>query len=115
MNPSLEYGGGEMISTSADLARFFDALLGGKLTSASTLKQMRATHPAGEGMGYGLGLQKFDLTCGKSVYGHSGAIFGYLTYALRSDEGRTLVISANPNTGQIPADALPKALATVFC
>ncbi|MEV0381600.1 serine hydrolase domain-containing protein [Nonomuraea sp. NPDC050643] len=115
INPSLEYGAGEMISTTADLARFFDALMSGRLTSASALKQMRATAPAGEGMGYGLGLQEFKLTCGKSVYGHSGGIFGYLTYALRSDEGRTLVLSANPYTGDIPADALPKALATVFC
>lgn len=115
INPSLEYGAGEMISTTADLTRFFDALMGGKLTSASALKQMRTTRAAGEGMGYGLGLQEFQLTCGKSVYGHSGGIFGYLTYALRSDEGRTLVISANPYTGQVPADALPKALATVFC
>ncbi|TMR94552.1 serine hydrolase domain-containing protein [Nonomuraea basaltis] len=115
INPSLEYGAGEMISTTADLARFFDALMSGKLTSASALKQMRATRPAGAGMGYGLGLQEFKLTCGKSVYGHSGGIFGFLTYALRSDEGRTVVISANPYTGQVPADALPKALATVFC
>ncbi|WP_262495923.1 serine hydrolase [Nonomuraea sp. SYSU D8015] len=115
INPSLEYGAGEMISTTADLTRFFQALMSGELTSASALKQMRTMRQAGEGMGYGLGLQEFELTCGKSVYGHSGGIFGYLTYALRSDDGRTVVISANPYTGQVPADALPKALATVFC
>ncbi|MFC5829720.1 serine hydrolase domain-containing protein [Nonomuraea insulae] len=115
VNPSLEYGAGEMISTTADLARFFDALLSGKLTSASALKQMRTTRPAGEGMGYGLGLQEFEVSCGKSVYGHSGGVFGYLTYALRSDDGRTLVLSANPYTGEVPADALDKALTSVFC
>ncbi|MER6951535.1 serine hydrolase domain-containing protein [Nonomuraea sp. NPDC000554] len=115
MNPSLEFGAGEMISTTADLATFFDALLGGKLTSQSALKQMRATLPASDGMRYGLGLQEFRLPCGGSVYGHSGGTFGYLTYVLRSDSGRTLVLSANPYTGQTPADALPKALGTVFC
>ncbi|TDE46216.1 class A beta-lactamase-related serine hydrolase [Nonomuraea mesophila] len=115
INPSLEYGAGEMISTTADLSRFLDALLGGKLTSASGLKQMRATRPAGDGLDYGLGLQKFGTTCGKSLYGHSGAIFGYLTYALRSDDGRTLVLSGNPYSGATPADALQKALDTTFC
>ncbi|MFI9842439.1 serine hydrolase domain-containing protein [Nonomuraea sp. NPDC051941] len=115
MNPSLEFGAGEMISTTADLARFFDALLGGKLVGRSALEQMRATKTAGAGMGYGLGLQEFKLTCGKSVYGHSGGTFGYLTYALRSDSGRTLVISANPYTGNAPADTLQKALTTTFC
>ncbi|MBF8191314.1 beta-lactamase family protein [Nonomuraea sp. K274] len=115
VNPSLEYGAGEMISTTGDLATFFDALLSGRLTSKAALGQMRATRPAGDGMGYGLGLQEFKLTCGKSVYGHSGGTFGYLTYALRSDEGRTLVLSANPYRGDPPADALDKALTSTFC
>ncbi|MGP3935285.1 serine hydrolase domain-containing protein [Nonomuraea sp. KM88] len=115
INPSLEYGAGEMISTTADLARFLDALLGGKLTSTSALKQMRTTQPVADGMGYGLGLQKFDLTCGKSVHGHSGGVFGYITYALRSDDGRTLVMSGNPYSETASADALQKALDTVFC
>jgi D-alanyl-D-alanine carboxypeptidase len=115
MNPSLEYGAGEIISTTADLATFYDALLGGKLTSQGALKQMRTLRDAGHGMGYGLGLQAFPLPCGGKVYGHSGGTFGYLTYALRSDAGRTLVLSANPYTGELPGDALAKALKTVFC
>lgn len=115
MNPSLEYGAGEIISTTADLATFLDALLGGKLTSGQALKQMRTLEDAGRGMGYGLGLQAFPLPCGGKVYGHSGGTFGYLTYALRSDSGRTLVLSGNPYSGEVPADALPKVLATAFC
>lgn len=115
MNPSLEYGAGEMISTAKDLATFFDALLGGKLVSARALTQMRTLRDSGGGTGYGLGLQAFPLPCGGKVYGHSGGTFGYLTYALRSDSGRTLVLSANPYTAPIPQDALAKALDTVFC
>ncbi|MFG1948309.1 serine hydrolase domain-containing protein [Nonomuraea sp. NPDC048826] len=115
MNPSLEYGAGEVVSTTKDLATFFDALLGGKLVSEQALKQMRTLRDAGGGMGYGLGLQAFPLPCGGKVYGHSGGTFGYLTYALRSDSGRTLVLSANPYTGEIPRSALAEALGTVFC
>ncbi|GAA0915867.1 serine hydrolase domain-containing protein [Nonomuraea longicatena] len=110
-NPSLEHGAGEMISTTADLATFLDALLGGKLISATTLKQMRTVNASD----YGLGLQAFPLPCGGKAYGHSGRWFGYLTYAIRSDAGKTLIVSANPYTGQMPADAMPKLLKTVFC
>ncbi|MBB5781603.1 hypothetical protein [Nonomuraea jabiensis] len=50
-----------------------------------------------------------------SAYGHSGGTFGYLTYALRSDSGRMLVISANPYPGNAPADTLRQALTATFC
>ncbi|SDI00649.1 D-alanyl-D-alanine carboxypeptidase [Sinosporangium album] len=72
MNPSLEFGASEMVSTTADVVTFLDALLGGKLTSQTAIKQMRTLHDAGSGMGYGLGLRAFPLPCGDTVYGHSG-------------------------------------------
>src|SRR5690606_19846527 len=48
-NPSLDWAAGEMSSTTADLDRFFDALLGAELISARSLAQMQKTVPIGLG------------------------------------------------------------------
>ncbi|WP_406319739.1 beta-lactamase family protein [Streptosporangium sp. NBC_01639] len=98
MDPSLDWAAGEMISTTRDLTVFFDALLAGKLTSARSLDAMRATVATGVGFRYGLGLQEYALPCGRSLWGHSGELLGYMTFAFRSDDGRRLAMSVNPGT-----------------
>ncbi|RMI38714.1 class A beta-lactamase-related serine hydrolase [Actinomadura harenae] len=97
MNPSLDWAAGEMISTAGDLERFFSALLGGRLTSAASLRAMRTPVETGAGFDYGLGLQAYHLPCG-TVWGHSGELIGYLTFAFRTDSGRSMVLSINPST-----------------
>lgn len=87
-NETLDWAAGEMISTQADLATFFDALLGGRLLSDKTLAEMRRTVPMGSGFHYGLGLERFDLPCGGQIWGHGGQLLGYVTYAYRRDDGR---------------------------
>ncbi|MDN5725112.1 MAG: beta-lactamase family protein [Propionibacteriales bacterium] len=91
-NETLDWAAGEMISTSADLATFFDALLGGRLLSQQTLDQMRTTVPMGMGFHYGLGLERFDLPCGGQLWGHGGQLLGYVTYAYRRDDGRSFTL-----------------------
>jgi D-alanyl-D-alanine carboxypeptidase len=114
MNPSLDWAAGEMISTTRDLERFMSALLSGKLTSAASLRAMRTTVETGAGFGYGLGLQAYTLPCGK-VWGHSGELIGYLTFAFRSDSGTSLTLSLNPSTRN-PSTAEVMGIATkVFC
>ncbi|PZG19046.1 alkaline D-peptidase [Nonomuraea aridisoli] len=114
MNPSLDWAAGEMISTTADLERFMSALLSGKLTSAASLRAMRTTVETGAGFAYGLGLQAYALPCGK-VWGHSGELIGYLTFAFRSDSGTSLTLSINPSTRN-PSTQEVMGLATkVFC
>ncbi|MGN9783168.1 serine hydrolase domain-containing protein [Nonomuraea sp. ZG12] len=114
MNPSLDWAAGEMISTTADLERFMSALLDGKLTSAASLRAMRTTVDTKVGFGYGLGLQAYPLPCGK-VWGHSGELIGYLTFAFRSDSGKSLTLSINPSTRN-PSTAEVMGIATkVFC
>lgn len=95
-NPSLDNAAGEMISTTADLNRFFGALLGGKLLSPGTLSAMRETVATGTIFEYGLGLQKFTLPCGEAATGHGGQLLGYMTYSLRTDDGRVATLSYNP-------------------
>jgi D-alanyl-D-alanine carboxypeptidase len=91
-NVSLDWAAGEMISTTHDLQAFFDALLGGDLTSEDSLAQMRTTVPMGMGFHYGLGLERFDLPCGGQLWGHGGQLLGYVTYAYRRDDGRSLTM-----------------------
>ncbi|GAA4233554.1 serine hydrolase domain-containing protein [Streptosporangium album] len=113
MDPSLDWAAGEMISTTRDLNRFFDALLTGKLTSARALDAMRTAVATGVGFRYGLGLQEYTLPCGRSLWGHSGELIGYMTFAFRSDDGRRLALSVNPHTRK-PSQEEMFALAGAF-
>ncbi|WNV87279.1 serine hydrolase domain-containing protein [Umezawaea sp. Da 62-37] len=115
MNPSLDWAAGEMISTADDLNRFFDALLGGGLTSPASLAAMRQTVPTGTIFAYGLGLQRFDLPCGRSVWGHGGELIGYLTYATRADDGRRAALSYNPLGEGLPGEDLIGLFGSVYC
>lgn len=114
MNPSLDWAAGEMISTTADLERFMSALLNGKLTSAASLRAMRTTTETGVGFGYGLGLQAYTLPCG-TVWGHSGELIGYLTFAFRSDSGKSLTMSINPSTRNPSTQEVMGIATKVFC
>jgi D-alanyl-D-alanine carboxypeptidase len=82
LNPSLAGSAGEMISDSADLIRFYSALLTGGLLPARQLREMMNTvseatgKPVASGPGYGLGLSREKLSCGTEVWGHHGGIHG---------------------------------------
>ncbi|WP_157249377.1 serine hydrolase domain-containing protein [Nonomuraea typhae] len=115
MNPSLDGAAGEMISTGSDLNRFAGALLGGKLTSARSLAAMRTTQETQAGFRYGLGLQQYPLPCGKSVWGHSGELIGYLTFTFATEDGTRMTLSVNPGTRQGTTEDLFGIAATIFC
>ena len=63
LNFSFAWGAGSMVSTAGEVARFFQALLGGKLLHPQQLKQMEATVTGAAG-NYGLGLWEQPQTCG---------------------------------------------------
>jgi D-alanyl-D-alanine carboxypeptidase len=90
LNPSLASSAGEMISNSADLDRFYSALLRGKLLPAAQLKEMKTTVKiAGvPNSAYGLGLIERTLTCGVHVWGHDGGIHGSTSSAVTTADGR---------------------------
>ncbi|WP_275675441.1 serine hydrolase domain-containing protein [Streptomyces sp. MUM 178J] len=91
-NPSGAWAAGEMISDSADLNRFYSALMRGRLLPPAQLKEMLTTVPVDEEGwpegGYGLGLLKRKLSCGTEVWGHSGGIHGSLSAATTTRDGR---------------------------
>lgn len=90
LNPSLAYAAGEMISDSADLNRFYRALLGGKLLPPEQLKAMKTTVAidGAPNVGYGLGLLDRKLSCGVHVWGHGGGIHGSLSEAVTTPDAR---------------------------
>ncbi|KMS73899.1 peptidase M15 [Streptomyces viridochromogenes] len=107
---------GAVISTTRDLNTFLSALLGGRLTSKAQLAQMQRWVPAGSTQAYGLGLRRRDLSCGISVYGHTGAVQGYYTYAFASKDGkRSLAALANTSNNGTVLNSMLGTLESAFC
>lgn len=88
LNPSIAGASGEAVSSSADLNRFYTALLRGRLLPAKQLAEMTTTVPAMDGAEYGLGLIKRELDCGVTVWGHAGGIHGSSSEAVTTRDGR---------------------------
>jgi D-alanyl-D-alanine carboxypeptidase len=87
-NPSLAWAAGALVSTLADLHRFFRALLGGRLLPPRLLAAMTTPIDTGvPGFGYGLGVAVIQTPAGR-VIGHDGAIPGFLNIVLSTEDGR---------------------------
>jgi CubicO group peptidase (beta-lactamase class C family) len=65
-HPSLLFGGGAIVSTPNDLAKFIQALFDLKLISQESLASMKTMRD-----GYGYGMEPFTFA-GKTFYGHTG-------------------------------------------
>jgi D-alanyl-D-alanine carboxypeptidase len=93
-NPS-----GGLVSTTADLNRFYRALLDGTLLGPAELAEAQRTVPVNEQVGqlwpggrYGLGLRERPLSCGGVYWGHSGGGAGYVTEDGVTPDGRRSVV-----------------------
>ncbi|MER6623483.1 MULTISPECIES: serine hydrolase domain-containing protein [unclassified Streptomyces] len=109
---------GAVVSNGKDLNRFFSALLSGKLLPAEQLEDMTTMVPvtADGKQSYGLGLRARTLSCGTTVYGHTGTVQGYYTYAFTTADGaRSMTSLANTsNNGTVNA-TLGATLDASFC
>jgi D-alanyl-D-alanine carboxypeptidase len=112
-SPTWAWAAGAMVSTADDLARFYRALLEGRLLRPDLLGAMKTTVAMGPpGESYGLGLWRTrsmglsptnKLACG-SVWGHNGDFPGYVTDAFASeDTRRQMVVLVNSDTLRRPA------------
>lgn len=99
--PSALYASGGIVSTGADLNRFLTALLDGEVVAPSLLDAMRETVPMSEvpGVGYGLGLMRLPVSCGKTVWGQAGDVPGFQTMAA-SDGERAVSLLFNQGPGE---------------
>jgi D-alanyl-D-alanine carboxypeptidase len=85
-NPSLAWAAGSIVSDMDDLARFYRALLGGRLLAPELLTKMKTRVEIAPGVGYGLGMFVFDTPCGP-LWGHGGAIPGFSNELTSSEDG----------------------------
>ena len=114
---SFAWAAGAIVSTGDDLARFFRALLRGRLLRPDLLRAMQTTVASALGP-YGLGLMTWTVPCGVA-WGHGGDTAGYYTLAFSSKEGtRQVVVLANLGADSLSKSAkqaLDGVLATAHC
>jgi D-alanyl-D-alanine carboxypeptidase len=115
-SPSGAWAAGAIVSTAADVARFYRALLGGRLLRPEQLRAMTTTVPIVPGAGYGLGIARTRTACG-TAWVHSGDFPGYLTSAQTSADGRRqAVVLVNTDTLTPRAQrALDRLTTAAYC
>jgi len=93
-NMSWSSSAGALISTAADLTRFWSAIGHGTLLPPAQTREMRRTVPAtgGDsasvpGSRYGLGIFFVPLSCGGGYWSHEGDVPGYNTIGAVSSDG----------------------------
>ncbi|WP_410657630.1 serine hydrolase domain-containing protein [Amycolatopsis sp. lyj-112] len=83
--------GGSLISTVADLNRFFGLLFAGEIVSPSSLAEMRRTvrvlSQESKIIDYGLGLYPMEMP-GGTFWGHGGTVWGAGALAMTSADGK---------------------------
>ena len=113
LDPRVAGAAGELVTTLADLDRFYAALLGGELLPPRRLREMldtRAAHGS-----YGMGLFPVKLPCGTTVWGHNGRIAGSYVRTAATVDGRR-VLTFRVNTTAVADPTLePALLAAEFC
>ncbi|MFF3013743.1 serine hydrolase domain-containing protein [Streptomyces sp. NPDC057939] len=96
-SPSEAGASGALVTTAADISRFYRALLQGRLLPPDLLHAMLTdtvptTGAAPPAVAYGLGIHVYATACGPA-YGHGGSALGYLTFALNSRDGRDQLVA----------------------
>ncbi|MFF9212944.1 MULTISPECIES: serine hydrolase domain-containing protein [unclassified Streptomyces] len=89
-----------LISTVADLNRFYAMLLSGEIVSPSSLAQMQRTGPVisqeGKTIDYGLGLHPLEGPGQSTFWGHGGTVWGGGALAMiRADGKRQMAAAVN--------------------
>jgi D-alanyl-D-alanine carboxypeptidase len=109
LDTSAAWAAGAMVSTPADIAKFYKTLLKGGLLPAKQLDEMRRTVPVDDKSAYGLGLESTKLSCGGVQWGHGGTIHGWASLGAATDSGKSaaITLTALPGTfGKDPAKTL---------
>jgi D-alanyl-D-alanine carboxypeptidase len=110
-------GAGALVSDAADESRFYRSLLSGRLLGPGLLEEMKTTVADPEGGGeYGLGIARVQTPCG-AFWGHEGALPGYVTWALTTENAQRSVVLTVTMNPMPPASRAPylQALRLVAC
>lgn len=118
LSPSWGWAAGAIVSTADDVARFYRALLGGRLLRPELLRAMRTSVAGNAGARYGLGIGTVRLPCG-TAWGHQGGIIGYDAWALASRDGRRQTVVFTNLEGSSfhkrAESARDRLIATAYC
>ena len=85
-HPSILFGGGSIVSTPNDMAKFIQALFDLKLVSKESLATMKTIRD-----GFGLGMEPFPFA-GKTFYGHAGGGDNYGAWLAYLPEEKLAVV-----------------------
>jgi D-alanyl-D-alanine carboxypeptidase len=98
MDPTVDWAGGGLVSTAADLAAFLRALTRGQLLSTRAWSEMTRWHPGPAGYydDYGLGLGRYSFPAAQ-VVGHHGVWGAFAFWSPELDA----VITGTINTGRV--------------
>ncbi|ANP48950.1 D-alanyl-D-alanine carboxypeptidase [Streptomyces griseochromogenes] len=113
LDPRVAGAAGELVTTLADLDRFYAALLGGRLLPSRRLREMlntRAAHGS-----YGMGIFPAKLPCGVTVWGHNGRIPGSYVRSAAAIGGRRVLTFRVNTTGITDTGLETRLLAAEFC
>jgi D-alanyl-D-alanine carboxypeptidase len=109
-NQTFADAAGSLVTTTADLAKFWRALSEGSLLEPEQMAELHDTVPApaldaiAPGIGYGLGIAWIPTTCGGGYWSHPGDTLGYSTRNAASDDGsRVVVMSLSTSTNDVEA------------
>ena len=106
---------GRSSSNVGDIARFYGALLGGKLLPRALLNRMqRLVRTDSVPLRGGLGIFRIELVCGYA-WGHDGAMPGYLTQVLASKDGSHVVVMAANGDSRRVGSALAASATNAYC
>ncbi|MFI0715947.1 serine hydrolase domain-containing protein [Streptomyces inhibens] len=121
-SPTAFWGPGNIVSTTADLNRFYRALSGGKLLPSHLWEEMRTFRSTDRGSDrmYGLGLESRAAYCPgeKPIWGHTGSVPGYGTFSFTSADGRrqiTLAVNTSLTMPEKANDAALKVFGAALC
>ena len=130
LDPSWAWAAGEIVASPSDLNEFNRAVLDGRLLNEESMAEMQKTVPSDEtlipGAQYGLGLERYPLSCGGEIWGHGGDIQGYETRNGVTADGTafTVAVTSLPAAIGDPANeelvlenykAVTKAMDAAFC
>jgi D-alanyl-D-alanine carboxypeptidase len=98
MDPTVDWAGGGLVTTAADLAGFLPALTTGQLVSAGAWREMTRWQPGPEGFydDYGLGLGRYRFPAAQ-VISHHGVWGAFAFWSPELDA----VITGTVNTGRV--------------
>lgn len=108
-HPSILFGGGAIVSTPNDLAKFIQALFDGKIVSKENLDQMKTIR---DGDGLGLGMEPFTFA-GKTFYGHAGGGDNYGAWLSYEPEEK-LAVAYTTNAKVYPVENIVRGVVDIY-